>query len=265
MQSFIDSLMNLAANYGGKIFLAIIALICGRVIIKALMKFINKSMLLTKMNGEVRTFSLSFIKIGLNVVLIISIIGILGVPMASVLTVLASAGVAVGLALQGSLSNLAGGIMLMIFRPFKCGDYIESAGVSGTVKEITMFYSVLITPDNKRISVPNGTLMNANIINYSSEDKRRVDLAFACGKGEDPAKVQSIMIEVMNKNPMVLNAPEPAFARLSGGSSDSMQFTVRAWTKGSDYWTVYYDLTQSITEALGAAGISAPAVRYVSK
>lgn len=263
MQAFFDTVVNLATQIGGKIIFALIVFIIGKIVIKKVTSFLEKGKLFNRTDGEVKTFMLSFVKIGLYVLLIVSIIGILGVPMASVVTVLASAGVAVGLALQGALSNLAGGIMLMFFRPFKLGDYVEASGVAGVVKELTLFYTVIVTVDNKRITVPNGSLMNANITNYSSEPVRRVDLTFACGKGEDPKKVQQIMLDTMKANSMVLSAPDAPFARLSGGTNESMEFTVRAWVNPADYWTVYFDLTQAITEALGANGISAPAVRIV--
>lgn len=265
MQAFFDSIINLGTDVGGKILFALIVLIAGRIIIKKLLKFLEKSKLLSQTDGEVKTFTLSFVSIGLYVLLVVSIIGILGVPMASIVTVLASAGVAVGLALQGALSNLAGGIMIMIFRPFKLGDYVEASGVSGTIKEVTLFYTVFVTVDNKYITVPNGSLMNANIINYSKEELRRVDLAFSCGKGEDPKKVQDIMLETMKQNPLIIKdgSADAPFARLCGGTNESMDFTVRAWVKSADYWTVYFDLTQAITEALGANGVSAPAIRVV--
>ena len=149
--------------------------------------------MMDKIEGTVRTFILSFLKAGLYAILAISIIGIMGVPMASVVAVLASAGVAIGLALQGALSNLAGGIMLMIFKPFHQGDYVSAAGVEGVVKEVTLFYTVILTLDNKRITVPNGSLMNANITDYSAEELRRVDLRFACAKSEAPAKIQDMI------------------------------------------------------------------------
>lgn len=148
--------------------------------------------MMDKIEGTVRTFILSFLKAGLYAILAISIIGIMGVPMASVVAVLASAGVAIGLALQGALSNLAGGIILMIFKPFHQGDYVSAAGVEGVVKEVTLFYTVILTLDNKRITVPNGSLMNANITDYSAEELRRVDLRFACAKSEAPAKIQDM-------------------------------------------------------------------------
>lgn len=264
MEAFISSLMELATAVGGKIILALVVLIVGSAVIKKIVKLVAKSKGLGKVEGTVQTFVMSFVRIGLYVILVISIIGILGVPMASVVAVLASAGVAVGLALQGALSNLAGGIMLMIFRPFHQGDYIEAAGVDGVVQEVTLFYTVLLSLDNKRITVPNGSLMNANVVNYSAEELRRVDLTFGCAKSEAPAQIQDLMMEVVKANSKVLSAPEP-FARLSGGSNEAMEFTVRAWCKGEDYWDVYFDLTQAITEAMGAKGVQAPAVRVVTQ
>ena len=234
MDVIITYLASLATSVGSKILFAIIVLIVGKIIIDAVLKLLKKSNVLDKMDASVKTFALSFVKIALYALLIISIIGILGVPMASIVAALASAGVAIGLALQGALSNLAGGIMLMIFKPFKVGDFVEASGVSGIAKEITMFYTVIVTLDNKRITVPNGNLMNANIVDYSAEDLRRVDLDFSCAKSEDPAKVQSIMIKVMESNAKVLSEPEKPFARVSGGTNEAMNFIVRAWCNHAD-------------------------------
>lgn len=163
MQAIITNLAAMATAAGGKIILALLVLIIGNILIKSVLKFLGKSKMMDKIEGTVRIFILSFLKAGLYAILAISIIGIMGVPMASVVAVLASAGVAIGLALQGALSNLAGGIMLMIFKPFHQGDYVSAAGVEGVVKEVTLFYTVILTLDNKRITVPNGSLMNANI------------------------------------------------------------------------------------------------------
>ena len=228
-------------------------------------KLLKKSKFFERTDSAVKTFALSFVKIALYALLVISVIGILGVPMASIVAALASAGVAIGLALQGARSNLAGGIMLMIFKPFKLGDFVEGSGVSGVVKEITMFYTVIVTLDNKRITVPNGNLMNANIVDYSTEEFRRVDLDFSCAKSEDPAKVQAIMVKVMEANAKVLSAPDKPFARVCGGTNEAMNFTVRAWCQTADYWDVYFDLTQAIVEALGEAGVAAPAVRVLTE
>ncbi len=259
----LDSLIALCTTVVGKILLAILVYIVGKIIIRNLVHLVQKMPLLGKLDGNVRTFALSAVKWGLYVILIIAIISILGVPMASVITVLGTAGAAIALSLQGSLANLAGGIMLAIFKPFKVGDYIESSGSAGVVKEINLFYTVLNTLDNCRVNIPNGGLMNATVTDFSAEETRRVDLAFACAKSETPAKIQDMMVEVMKANPKVLADPAP-FARVSGGTNEAMQFTVRAWCKTGDYWDVYFDLTQAITEALGQAGVKAPAVRVIA-
>lgn len=247
----------------GKVLLALVVWFVGKFAIKKILGLMDKIKGLDKIEPNTRTFINSAVKWLLYVILIVSIVSILGVPMASVITVLGTAGAAVALSLQGSLANLAGGIMMVIFKPFKVGDFVEAAGVSGVVKEITLFYTVLNTPDNCRIHVPNGSLMNANIIDYSAEDTRRVDLTFACAKSESPAAIQKLILEAMRTNEKVLADPAP-FARLSGGTNEAMQFTARAWCKSADYWDVYFDLTQAVTEKLGENGVQAPAVRVIS-
>lgn len=264
MENLLKNLTDLGVNVGGKLVLALLIFIIGRMIINRIVAMFENGKMMDKMDPTVKSFMLNFIKIGLNIVLIISIIGVLGVPMASVVAVLASAGLAVGMALQGALSNLAGGIMLLIFRPFNVGDYIIAAGDEGVVKEITLFYTVLTTVDNKRVTIPNGSLMNANVTNCSSEEFRRVDLTFGCGKGQDIYKIQNVMLDVMKKHPLVLDAPDVPFARVSGGSNEAMEFTTRAWCRSADYWTVYFDLSDQITAALGEAGVAGPAVKVIN-
>ena len=259
-----EALTNLCTTVVGKVLLAIVVWFVGKFIVNKILGLVGKIKVLDKIEPNTRTFVLSALKWLLYVILVVSIVAILGVPMASVITVLGTAGAAIALSLQGSLSNLAGGIMLVIFRPFKVGDFVEASGVTGTVKEITLFYTVLNTVDNCRINVPNGALMNANIVDYSAEATRRVDLSFASAKSEDPKKIQSLMLDVMEQNEKVLKDPAP-FARISGGTNEAMQFTVRAWCKTEDYWDVYFDLTQAITEKLGENGVQAPAVRVISE
>ncbi len=264
MQEFSTKALEILTTAGSKIVLAVIVLIIGRIIIGRLLGMVSKSKAMMKLDPSVRSFVNNFAKILLYVILIVSIISILGVPMASVITVLASAGVAVGLALQGALGNLAGGIMLLIFRPFNVGDYIEAVGEAGVVREMTLFYTIITTTDNRRITIPNGSLMNANIANYSAEATRRVDLTFSCGKANDIEQVQKIMIDTMMANSKVLHEPAP-FAQLSGGTNESMEFTVRAWTANANYWDVYFGLTEEIAKALGEAGIKAPAIRVIAE
>ena len=241
-----EALTNLCTTVVGKVLLAIVVWFVGKFIVGKIMQLVAKIKVLDKIEPNTRTFVLSALKWLLYVILVVSIVAILGVPMASVITVLGTAGAAIALSLQGSLSNLAGGIMLVIFRPFKVGDFVEASGVTGTVKEITLFYTVLNTVDNCRINVPNGALMNAS------------------AKSEDPKKIQSLMLDVMEQNEKVLKDPAP-FARISGGTNEAMQFTARAWCKTEDYWDVYFDLTQAITEKLGENGVQAPAVRVISE
>ena len=249
----------------GKIALALIVWLVGRFIIKKVLKLLEKNKKFQSLEGTVRTFSSSFIKIAMYVILVAGIVGILGVEMASITAVLASAGVAIGLALQGTLSNLAGGIMLVIFKPFKQGDYVDAAGASGTVTDVTLFYTVLTTVDNKRITVPNGSLMNANVVDYSAEKTRRVDLEFSCAKTESPDRVEKLILEVMAGNEKILTQPEPPFACVSGGTNESMTIIARAWVNTADYWEVYYYLTHGITTAFGEQGVQAPAVRVTSE
>lgn len=259
----IAALGGVVVNVCSKLILAVLVYIIGKMIIGSLVGMLEKNNAVGKMEPTARTFLISAVRMGLVVMLIISIISILGVPMASVITVLASAGVAVALALQGALSNLAGGIMILFFKPFSVGDYVDAAGVSGTVKEVTLFYTTIMTLDNRRITVPNGGLMNANVVNYSTEPVRRVDLTFASSKAEAPEKIQEIIQGVIAQDARVLKDPAAPFARLSGGSNEAMEFTVRVWVNSADYWDVYFDLTQKVTEAFAANGVQAPAVRVV--
>ena len=263
MQNFLNKLVDIATTAGSKIILALLIFFIGRIVIARILKIVGGKPT-RKLEPTVRSFILNALKAVLYVVLVISIISVLGVPMASVITVLATCGVAIGMSLQGALSNVAGGIMLMIFRPFRVGDYVSAGGAEGVVRDISLFYTTITTTDNKVITVPNGALMNANVTNFSQEEQRRVDLTFACAKGEDVAAIQDLILGVMKKNDLVLADPAP-FARLSGGTNESMEFTVRAWTESANYWDTYFALTQEITEALGAAGIKAPAVRIVTE
>lgn len=265
METFMETVITLGTDIGKKILFALLVLAAGRILIRNLMRFLTNGRLMSRADGEVKTFALSFCKIGLYVLLIISIIGILGVPMASIVTVLASAGVAVALALQGALANLAGGIMLMLLRPFKLGDYVEASSMAGTVSEVTLFYTIFTTVDNKRITVPNGTLMNANIVNYSAERIRRVDLTFTCGRNEDIQKIRKLILDTVHENSLVLteNVPDLPFARLAGTTGDALEFSVRVWVYSADYWKVYHDLTEAVTEAFQTNQVSVPGIHIL--
>ena len=258
MESFLNKGIELLTQAGGKIIVALLVFIIGRLVVKGILKFFSKAKFMEKLDPTVRSFLMNFIRIGLYVILVISVIGVLGVPMASLVAVLASCGVAVGLALQGALGNLAGGIMLLIFRPFNVGDYISAAGEEGVVREIMLFYTVINTLDNKKVTIPNGTLMNANVSNYTAEKTRRVDLTFKISAGNEISEVQKVMLGVVNANKDVLHEPEEPFAAPVEGVPGGLQYTVRAWTATDKYWDVYFDLLKGISTALGEAGIGGP-------
>jgi len=260
MGEFGKKVIDLATTYGGKIILAIVVLIVGRFVVNALAKAFGKMVDRGKLDETVKVLLKKIIKILLYMVLILSVIEILGVPMSSVLAILASCGLAVGLALQGALSNLAGGLMILIFKPFKVGDYVESGGNQGVVQDISIFYTTLMTLDNKKVLIPNGDLMNASITNYSAADQRRVDLDFKITNDIDAELVKGVLLNAANETPGVLADPAP-FARLTAVDDDTYIFTVRAWCATGKYWDVYFDLIEGCSRALAANGIDDPEER----
>lgn len=245
MDQFLNWMVGVLQDVGLKLIASAIVFIVGRFLIKLLIKALRNGKIGQKMEPTASHFLLNFISIALYVILAVTIIGIMGVPMASVVAAIASAGVAIGLALQGSLSNLAGGIMILLFHPFRVDHFIEAAGFSGTVKDIDIFYTVLHTPDNKVVTIPNGTIMSSSIINYSINDTRRVDLVFSVAYGTDADKVKAILLEEAGKHELALKDPEP-FCRLTKQAESSLDFTLRVWVKKDDYWQVNFDLLESI-------------------
>ena len=260
MNEFASKALELCTTFGGKLIAAIITLILGCLIIRLIKKAIARAERFSRMEKTVQSFVRSLISILLYSILIISVIGILGIPMASVVAVLASCGLAVGLSLQGALSNFAGGLMILIFKPFRVGDYIESTGAEGTVRDISIFYTSIITIDNKRITVPNGDLMNSNVTNYSCEELRRVDLDFKITNDCDNNLAKGVLLRAAEETPGVLPEPAP-FARMTAVDDDTFIFTVRAWCESAKYWDTYFDLLENCSNALGENGIDDPEER----
>ncbi len=256
-EGIINKIVEFATTMGFKIVAVIILVIVGLKAIKWLKKWIRTSEKLDKIDSSLRSFAVSFLSVVLYALLFITVLMILGVPATSFVAVLTTCAAAIGLALQGSLSNFAGGIMILLFQPFKVGDYIEVAGESGTVSEISVVYTEILTPDNKRITIPNGTLTNSVIENYSSEDLRRVDLTFNAAYGCDIEKVKSIILKEIEDHPMALKNPEP-FVRLSAHNESSLTYTARVWCKNADYWDVNFDLMESVKNAFDENHISIP-------
>lgn len=257
LQSIVDKLIELATSMGLKLLAAIILVIVALKGIKWLRKWIRTSNKLDKVDSSLRSFMISFSSVVLYIVLFITVAMILGVPTTSFITVLASCGVAIGLALQGSLSNFAGGIMILLFKPFKVGDYIEAVGEAGVVTEISVVYTEILTLDNKRITIPNGTLTNSVIENYSSEDLRRVDLTFNTAYDCDMETVKKVISKVIEENPMALKNPAP-FVRLSAHNESALTYTVRIWCKNADYWDVNFDTIENVKKAFDENGIKIP-------
>lgn len=256
-EGIFNYLIQLATTWGIKLLGAIIVLVVALKVIGWLKKFIKNSPKLDRVEPGVRSFLGSFVSIALYIMLVIVIAGMIGIPATSFITILASCGVAIGLALQGSLSNFAGGLMILIFKPFKVGDYVEVCGESGTVAEISVVYTVLLTVDNKRITIPNGTLTNSVIENYSAENLRRVDLTVNTAYSCDIEQVKAVVTKLAEDHPLALAEPAPQ-VRVTNHSESSLTYTVRVWCKTADYWDVYFDMTEGIKKAFDANGIQIP-------
>ena len=240
-----------------RLLVCVVILAVGMWLVKWFMRRFVNSRLYGRLDESLGRFLVSFIRIIMYVLLFITAASVVGIPMTSFVTLLASAGVAIGLALQGALSNLAGGVMILLFKPFKIGDYIEMASGSGTVTDITVFYTMLCTPDNKQITLPNGQLTNAAIINYSANDRRRVDLVFTAAYNSDADKVVSVLLEAAGAHSLVLKDPAP-FAALSAQRDRALEFVLRMWCMSGDYWTVNFDIQKSVKRAFDENGIEIP-------
>lgn len=257
MEKFLEKLVDGCIDISAKLLLAIVILAIGSKLIKIIENNLRKENKLKHLDASVKGFLISFITITSKIVLFIVILHILGVPTASIITVFGSCAVAVGLALQGGLSNIAGGLMILIFKPFKVGDYIEVSGKEGTVKSITMFYTTITTFDNKLIQLPNGNLSNSNITNYTANKKRRVDIDISVSYSSDIDKVKKVINELISKNELVLQE-ENNYVKLSKHDDSALVFAVRVWTKTDNYWDLYFDLMESIKKTLDKNKIEIP-------
>lgn len=221
------------------------------VAIRVIVSLTDRAMERAKMDRGVRTFLRSGLRVVLWLVAVCVLLGYLGVPMTSLVAVLSVLGLAISLAIQGTLSNLAGGIMLLTAHPFSAGDFVEAAGVSGTVSEVGLVYTKLNTADNKVVYVPNGDISAKTIVNYSAEDKRRVDLTFSVSYDAKPETVKRCILHCIGEHPLTFATPEP-MARVSAYGDSAVEYTVRCWCATGDYWTVYFDLQEQIKAAFDA-------------
>lgn len=253
----IEKLLEKAFDLGIQLLIAVVVIIVGLKLIKLLEKKLRKENKFTKLDRSVKGFVISILSISLKALLFVVAASIIGIPTTSFITIIGSAGVAVGLALQGGLSNLAGGIMLLIFKPFKVGDYIESEGRDGSVKAITMFYTILTTPDNKEIHLPNGNLLNNEIVNYSANPTRRLDLEFNVAYNTKIDKVKKVINQVIDNTDTILKDKD-IIIRILKHSDSSLTYTVKVWVKSENYWTTYFDLQENIKDAFDKNKIEIP-------
>lgn len=252
-----ELILNLVIKYGGQLLMAIITLVVGLWIISMLMKGMKKMFQARDLDAGLQTFLISLSGIALKVMLVISVITMLGVKMTSFIAVLGAAGLAIGLALSGSLQNFAGGVMILIFKPFKVGDYITAQGHSGTVNEIQIFHTILNTPDKKTIILPNGPLSTGPMTNFSTEPQRRVDFTFGIGYGDDIDKARQVIREVIDKDDRIFKDPEPFIAVMELGES-SVNLVVRVWANATDYWGIFFDMQEAVKKEFDKQGINIP-------
>lgn len=253
----IESIGELISFYGLKVVIAIAIFVIGKWVAKRVVNLLKKMMTKAKIDDTLVTFA-GNVMYGLALAfVVIAALSQLGVETTSLAAVLAAAGLAVGLALQGSLSNLAAGVMIILFRPFKNGDYIEGGGTAGTVEEISIFTTMLKTPDNRQVIVPNNQITSDVITNYSAKSERRVDLVIGVGYGDDLSKVKKSLEKIIKAEKRVLKDPEPVIA-VSELADSSVNLVVRPWVKSEDYWAVRWDLTEAIKTTFDKEGISIP-------
>jgi len=257
MGESIEMLQELAMLYGVQLILALAIFIVGKWVVKRIASIVQRILAKNNVDPAIEHFVSSLVSWTLLFFVVIASLGQLGIQTASFVAILGAAGLAVGLALQGSLANFAAGVLILIFRPFKVGDFIEVAGVSGVVQKIQIFTTELHSPDNKKIIVPNGGVISGNITNYSANETRRVDMVFGIGYSDDIDAAKAVLQSVVASEPRVLREPAPTIAVVELADS-SVNLVCRPWVNTADYWDVYFNITEAAKKALDAQGISIP-------
>ncbi|MGW8287337.1 MAG: mechanosensitive ion channel family protein [Desulfobulbales bacterium] len=255
--TYTSKAVELIMAYAPKVVLAVITLVVGLWLIGLITKVTRKSMEKTKVDKTLIPFITNLLSWGLKALLLISVASMVGIATTSFVAVLGAAGLAVGLALQGSLANFAGGVLILIFKPYNVGDLVEAQGHLGVVKEVQIFNTILLTPDNKRVIIPNGAVSNGSIVNYSAEGLLRVDLVIGIAYESDIPKAKEVLSKVMSDHQLVFEEPQSTVA-VSELADSSVNLVVRPWCKASDYWQVYFDITEQAKVNLEDNGITIP-------
>lgn len=257
MEKLLDKLNELWVNAGIKLIYVLVILIVGGRLIKLITKLITKGRAFKKLDKSVSSFLLSFIKIALNILLLVIVAGVIGIPSASIITLIGSAGVAIGLAMQGGLSNIAGGLIILVFKPFKVGDFIDTHTDAGTVKSISLFYTTLTTIDNRTVSIPNGNLANSSSVNFSNETERRLDISIDISYNNKIDDVKKCINSVLSKEKRI-NKEKDVFVRVTNYKESSMEYTIRVWVLKEDYWDVKFDLLENLKNKFDQDGVTIP-------
>ncbi len=257
LQKYTDQLIEMAVQYGPKLILAILTLIIGLWVIGAVLKGLGKVLEKREVDPSLTPFLKSLLSIFLKVMLVISVISMVGVEMTSFIAIIGAAGLAVGLALQGTLQNFAGGVIILLLRPFKVGDVIDAKGYLGTVHQIQIFYTIIHTFDKKVVWVPNGALANSDLTNMSQQEVRRTDWTFGIAYGDDYDKAKAVLQKLIDADERILKDPEPFIALGSLGDS-SVNIIVRVWTQASDLWPVHFEMNEKVYREFANEGLSIP-------
>jgi small conductance mechanosensitive channel len=257
MEEFLQNLPDILIGYGLKIIAAVAIFLIGRWVARLLSRLFERLLLRSNVDKTLASFVRNLSYYLILVFVIIAAVDKIGIKTTSLVAVLGAAGLAIGLALQGALSNFAAGVLLVLFKPFKVGDFVEAAGTMGSVQEIKIFNTVLSHPDNRRIILPNSQVTGAKIVNFTAIDKRRVDMVFGISYGDDPAKAKEVLLNLISSDPRVLKEPEPVVA-VTELADSSVNLVCRPWTKPEDYWGVYFDTMEKGKAELEKAGVSIP-------
>ena len=250
-------LWNTLISYAGKLALAVVALLLGFSVIGSITKAVAKALNKREVDPSLIPFLRSLIGILLKAALVLAVLGMVGIETTSFIAILGAAGLAVGMALSGTLQNFAGGVMILLFKPFKVGDVLEAQGFTGKVDEIQIFNTIMKTPDNRTIIIPNGGLATGSMVNYSTEPQRRVDFTFGIGYGDSTAKAKEVLMGLINQDTRILQDPAP-FVAVSALADSSVNFAVRVWVNSADYWGVFFDMQEQVYNAFNAQGLNIP-------
>ena len=257
MDKLLEKLNDLWVNAGIKLVYVLVILFVGGKLIKLIVRLISKSRVYKKLDKTVASFLLSFTKAALNIILLVITAGVIGIPSASIIALIGSAGVAIGLAMQGGLSNIAGGLVILIFKPFKVGDFIDTHTDSGIVTNISLFYTTLKTIDNRTVSIPNGNLANSPSINFSNELERRLDISIDISYTNKIDDVKKSIESVLDKEKRI-NREKDIFVRVTNYKESSMEYTIRVWVSKDDYWNTKFDLLENLKKKFDQDGIIIP-------